>query len=289
MVGLYDVDGKIPNLALMKISTACKSLGEGVEWYIKEQHSKYSTIYASKIFTFSSGNITDDMIIGGSGISLTERLPDVIDNQFPDYSLYPFLDYSVGQLTRGCPRGCPFCIVSKKDGNVSKHIAELHNFHRPSHDKIMLLDSNILANEHNIAHLHALISCKKKICFSQGVDARLITDEIALLLSKIKIWKQITIAWDMEKDEQDILCGISVLLKYVKPYKIQCFVLIGFNTTEEYDLYRIRKLREYKIDPYIMSFKRESDSKEKTRYMNKLERWINSRRLRNVTWEQYNK
>lgn len=51
-VCLVDVDSKIPNLALMKISTWHKAQGDTVEFY-SPLFSKPDLIYASKIFDFT--------------------------------------------------------------------------------------------------------------------------------------------------------------------------------------------------------------------------------------------
>lgn len=53
-VGLVQVDGKLPNLALMQICAYHEAQGHQVEWYKGNlfQH-EYDKIYASKIFQFS--------------------------------------------------------------------------------------------------------------------------------------------------------------------------------------------------------------------------------------------
>ena len=51
-IGLIDVDSKMANLALMKISAWHKAAGDEVEWF-KGNQSGVDRIYASKIFNFS--------------------------------------------------------------------------------------------------------------------------------------------------------------------------------------------------------------------------------------------
>lgn len=137
-IGLVDVDGKnFPNLALMKISAWHKGRGDRVEWYDPMFSGHFDKVYLSKVFSFTPDfdyPIDADVVErGGTGycISLVngkevfdqtknKSLPYEIEHIYPDYSLYPELtkDTAFGFLTRGCPRGCDFCIVEKKEGRV---------------------------------------------------------------------------------------------------------------------------------------------------------------------------
>lgn len=146
-IGLVDVDGhNFPNLALMKLSAFHKLNGDNVEWTIAI--NQYNKVYMSKVFTFSADDLTayqtKELIQGGTGYDLTNKLPLEIENCFPDYSLYGITDTAYGYLTRGCPRGCGFCIVGEKEGRKSYKVADLNNFW-DGQKKIKLLDPNITA------------------------------------------------------------------------------------------------------------------------------------------------
>ena len=122
---LIDVDSKIPNLALMKISAWHKARGDNVRLIkIKLKKHKDGTlkegvkvdfsdkpdkVYISVIFK-KNKQVVDDIVsqypdiafdIGGSGYDLHKTLPDEIENLKPDYSLYPENDYSIGFSSRG--------------------------------------------------------------------------------------------------------------------------------------------------------------------------------------------
>lgn len=125
-IGLIDVDShNFPNLALMKISAWHKAQGDEVEWWWG--WGQYDIVYKSKVFddTYSHDLFdpvnTKEIIYGGTGYDLQNKLPDEIERMYPDYSLYPELtkDTSFGFLTRGCPNNCPFCIVCAKEGRKS--------------------------------------------------------------------------------------------------------------------------------------------------------------------------
>ena len=147
-IGLIDVDGgkTFPNLALMKISAYHKSQGDEVCWY-GAFDGWFDKVYMSKVFSFTPDYDyhinADEVVRGGTGyaISLVDgkevfdkskdvNLPAEIEHCYPDYSLYPELtkDTAFGFLTRGCPRGCDFCIVGHKEGRCSIKVADLHEF-----------------------------------------------------------------------------------------------------------------------------------------------------------------
>lgn len=118
-IGLVDVDGhNFPNLALMKLATYHKQRGDEVEWAFPLL--PYDRVYMAKVFTFTQDDITayqtDDIVRGGTGYDLQGKLLADVENCYPDYSIYGITDTAYGYLTRGCPRGCRFCIVAEKEG-----------------------------------------------------------------------------------------------------------------------------------------------------------------------------
>lgn len=160
-VGFIDVDGKnFPNIALMKISAACKKRGDMVEWY-QPFGERYDVVFMSKVFSFTPDYDlcvnADRVVRGGTGYCInfengrevfdkTENivLPYEIEHIYPDYSLYNITDTAYGFLTRGCPRDCEFCIVGKKEGKKSYKVADLAEFWN-GQKNIVLCDPNILA------------------------------------------------------------------------------------------------------------------------------------------------
>lgn len=204
-IGLYDVDGhNFPNLALMKLSAWHKRQGDSVEFVLPLKH--YDKIYVSKVFGDEYSKISDfvlqadEIVYGGTGFAITvengkevyhkdrdPNLPYEIEHICPDYSLYPDLTKwkAFGFLTRGCCNNCDFCIVSKKEGMCSKKIADLSEFWN-GQKEIVLLDANILACKDRIELLNQLADSKAKVDFTQGLDARFITEDVADALKRIK-------------------------------------------------------------------------------------------------------
>ena len=128
---LIDVDSKIPNLALMKLSAYHKAKDDNIVLFHGSQidlSEKPDRIYASIIYK-KNRHALDYLLtqypdlnidIGGSGYNLTKELPDHIENMAPDYSLYPENDSSLGFSSKGCFRACDFCIVRKKEGTFRR-------------------------------------------------------------------------------------------------------------------------------------------------------------------------
>lgn len=175
-IGLIDVDGhNFPNLALMKLSAWHKSRGDTVEWWWG--FGRYDRVYMSKVFdeTYTQDVPeplnTSEIIKGGTGYGLGNKLPDDIEHIYPDYSLYPQFttDTAYGFLSRGCPRGCHFCIVAKKEGRSSKKTANLHEWWS-GQKYIKLLDPNLLACRDSLGLLRQLQESGAWVDFTQGLD-----------------------------------------------------------------------------------------------------------------------
>lgn len=287
-IGLIDVDKtNFPNLALMKLSAYHKRRHDRVEWWNGLLH--YDRVYMAKVFTdtYSKGMPycinADEVLRGGSGYDLKNTLPDEIEHIYPDYDLYHITDKAYGFLTRGCPRHCPFCIVSEKEGTRSHQVAELSEFWR-GQDKIILLDPNITASPECEKLFDELISTKAQIEFNQGIDARLLTDKGAEQLNNMRL-KMLHFAWDnYEFKTYEKLKELRAKLKY-DSRALRVYVLTNFNTSFEQDLERVRKLRELDFDPYVMIYEKPTAPHELIR----LQRWVNNKFIWRAVenWEDY--
>lgn len=279
-VGLIDVDShNFPNLCLMKIAAFHKSQGDDVEWCNLFDH--YDKVYMSRVFddTYTEDFMTainaDEIIKGGTGYDLKNKLPDEIEHIYPDYGLYQDLtkDTAYGFLTRGCPNDCPFCIVSKKEGRKSVKVADLSEFWN-GQKNIKLLDPNLLACKDHLSLLQQLIDSKATVDFTQGLDARLINEKNIELLAKIKV-KMVHFAFDLMKNERAIIRGLKLYKDCTKinEGKTGVYILTNFNTTHEEDLYRIYAVRDLGYMPYVMVYNKPSAPK----VTKDLQRWCNNR------------
>lgn len=289
-IGLIDVDGhNFPNLPLMKLSAYHKAIGNSVEWYDPMFGGHYNKVYMSKVFTFTPDYpyfINADAIQkGGTGYFYPDGgkpLPDCVEHIYPDYSLYydkiPEVRHTAyGFLTRGCPRGCDFCIVGRKEGRYSQKVADLSEFWN-GQKNICLLDPNFFACPDWRELGDQLINSKAWIDFSQGCDIRMMTSEKAEYLKKMKI-KRIHFAWDRYEDK-DLIVPKFKEFKEITQWdkrKLCVYVLTNFDTTLDQDLERIYTLRELGYWPYVMIY--EKEKLPKGHVIRKLQRWVNARAI----------
>lgn len=305
-IGLIDVDGhNFPNLPLMKISAWHKKQGDHVEWYQPLFSGHMDKVYMSKVFSFTPDYEyyidADEIIKGGSGycISLVDGkeifdkskdkdLPEEIEHIYPDYSLYPELtkNTAYGFLTRGCPRGCGFCHVEKKEGRCSYKVADLSEFWN-GQKNIVLCDPNILACKDHMDLLQQLVDSKAKVEFNQGLDIRLVNDRNMELLKKIKL-QHIHFAFDDFKQKDIIEPKLREFAKKTGfnrgKGKVMVYILTNFDTTLEEDIYRIQLCRELNFSPYPMIY----DKEHADPVYKKLQRWCNNFIFWSVpTFEEY--
>lgn len=263
----------------MRVSTYHKAQGSIVERYSPLLHQDYDKIYTFSLFDYTPKHyVRKDMLKGGTGFDLTTKLPKVIEDADYDWSLYPNCDYSLIWFSNGCIRNCPFCVVRKKEGYIRPLSPKNLN---PNGKYIKVMDNNFFANPEWRTAAKQLRAWKQPLEF-QGIDGRLLDEGMCNALNIFKHYKQIKIAWDNPKE--DLLPQLEQIVKWINPYKLMCYVLIGFWSTPEEDLYRVEELRKLKIDPFIMPFDR-SDL-----YQRAFARWVNRKAIfKSVKWDKYNK
>ncbi len=280
-VGLVDVDGhNFPNLPLMKISAWHKLQGNDVEW-ANPLFGDYSIVYMAKVFTFTPDFDIylncNELIKGGTGYGIETELPSEIERIYPDYELYNIDDTAYGFLTRGCPRRCPFCIVTDKEGPQSCKVADLDQFWA-GQSQIKLLDPNLLACRDKAELLDQLIDSGAWVDFTQGLDIRLMDSSDIDKIVKIKV-KALHFAWDRPYDEKRIINNLAAFkaASRLDYRKLKVYVLTNYETDFEYDLYRVYTLRDMGYDPYVMIYdKHKLPVGHKLR---KLQRWVNAKQI----------
>lgn len=269
-----------PNIACMKISRYYKQKygDDGVHFLTcYDNVDYYQKVFVSKVFTntYVPDNIVKrkNVHCGGTGFyyDKAKHLPYDIEHIKPDYDLYNglcegkyFKDYSIGFLTRGCFRKCPFC-VNKKYNQVFK-ASDLSEFIDAERKKICLLDDNFLGYHGWREEIEKLIETGKPFQFKQGLDERLLTKEKCKVLSQCKYDGEYIFAFDNVDDYKIIEEKLNLLRSYIsKPIKF--YVLCGFDYTGKYDndfwkwdiyelFIRIDLLRKYNVLPYVMRYEK---------------------------------
>jgi len=279
---VFHRDNTFPNLALMKLSAWHKARGDTVEWY-KAYESDYDRVYSSKVFTLNKNDphLINSAVKGGTGYQMMNNLDEDIEHIMPDYSLYG-ADYSMGFLTRGCIRACPWCVVPKKEGKIRKH-ADIEEF--AQHKKVILLDNNVLAHEHGIAQLDRIAKLGLSVDFNQGLDARKIDDEIARRLGRIKWLSAVRLACDEASQMRSIETAVQNLRWHnVTPRRYFCYVLVKDVSDA---LERIRFLKGLDLDPFAQPYI-DPQGTPPTKEQKRFARWVNDKAVfKGCTWEDY--
>ena len=295
-IGLHDAEKEhfrhktFPNLALMKLSAYHKEKGDKVEWW--NPLYRYDRVYSSKVFDFTPADpyLPCDAIRGGTGyrdIPINGTLPEEIDRMFPDYSIYPECDYAIGYLTRGCPNHCRWCVVPFKEGDIRPY-RKWQEIVRPDTDKLVLMDNNILASNHGIQQLEGLIGSGYRIDLNQGMDARLVTPEIAEILSKLSWIRHIRFSCDTKSQIGPIKRTIELLQsKGVRPYRIFIYMLVTSDLVDAAG--RVEALKGYKgINLYAQAERNERlgviANKMQLEFA---QRYIYGGCYRTETWDEY--
>jgi len=284
-IGLIDVDGhNFPNLALMKLSAWHKNRGDSVEFV--NYFFYYDRVYKSKVFDFTPDDRTiinaGDIMEGGSGYDYNIELWEEAEHICPDYSLYSY-PHALGFLTRGCIRNCSFCIVPKKEGQIRSN-ANIEEF-LGGRKTAVLMDNNVLASDHGLEQIEKIIDLGIRVDFNQGLDARIISanPNIAELLSRVKWLKPIRLACDNKNQMQVVKNAVEKLREYgATPRQYFVYMLI---TDIDDALERFNFLRGLKVDPFAQPLI--TDTIKPTNEQKRLARYINSRQLRNVSWDEY--
>lgn len=272
-IGLHDSDKTgFPNFALMKLSQHYKQQGFSVDWW--NPLEQFDAVFSSKVFTFTPVEdlLPPNAFKCGTGYGDLDELPRHIDSTAPDYSLYPQCSHAIGFLTRGCIRNCPWCIVPKKEGDI-KAYRDWHEVKRPDSRDIVFMDNNVLACDHGIEQIQSMIGQDVRVDFNQGLDARLISPDVAEMLARLKWIRFIRMSCDTDAMLSTVLAAVEHFKRFgVKPYRLFVYLLVKDIKSAEH---RAKWLRHAGVDVFAQPYRDFENNVEPTREQRDFARWVN--------------
>ncbi len=306
-VRLTQLDGALPNLALMKLAHWHKERGDTVtvtrridrDLFIGED--VYDVVYGSAIFDFSAERVErfkrewPGAIVGGTGAGDPRIVESITGDEHRgvDYSGYPDFDQSIGFTQRGCRLKCKFCGVPAKEGK-NRSVSAIAGIYRgePFPKKLHLLDNDFFGQQNWRECINEIRDGGFRVCMSQGINVRLINDETAEALATIEYRntkfnrRQLYTAWDNIGDERVFFRGVDMLERAgISPKQLMAYMLIGFDILETWPRiwHRFNRMVERGIEPYPMVYNRKRTD------LLCFQRWVITGLYRIVPWGEYNR
>jgi len=301
-IRLTQIDGAMPNLALMKLAHWHKSRGDEVVLTRQIERDlfepSFDRVYGSAIFKFSQDRLMrfqhqwPEAIVGGTGTPFVHTVEGLIGSEYEhyDYSGHD-VDYSIGFTQRGCRLACKFCEVPKKEGKPrsTNTIADIWRG-APWPKKLHILDNDFFGNPDWRERIAEIRDGKFRVCMSQGINVRLIDDESAAALATIEYRdtkfqeRRLYTAWDNLKDEAIFFRGVDMLeAAGIPPKHLMAYMLCGYDKAETWPRIwrRFHMMTERGIAPYPMVF----DKARKD--LVAFQRWVVTGLYRIVPWDEY--
>lgn len=301
-IRITHLDGKLPNLALMRLAHWHRAQGHHVHFsrlvHRELFEPQYDIVYGSTIFKFSADRLKrfrtefPDAIIGGTGSDSKVTVEEVIgDSQCLDYSLYPDFNASIGFTQRGCRLSCKFCVVPNKEGKP-RSVASILDIYRgaPYPKHLHLLDNDFFGEPSWRDRIDEIRDGGFKVSFTQGINVRAMTPDVAAAIASVQYRddgftkRRLYTAWDNLKDEAVFFNGVRMLEEAgVPPKHLMAFMLVGFDKNETWERihHRFERMTAIGILPYPMVY-------DQARHdLKRFQRWAVTGLYRAIPFSEY--
>jgi hypothetical protein len=266
---------RYPPLGLLKIASYWREKGSSIELVrgcVPPSHEP-TQIYITSLFTwawkpvwkavkyykknFPKANVQ----LGGLYASIMKEHAELsgadyvhkgvlreVEDSNPAYDLVPEWDATILQTSRGCNRKCPYCAVWRIEGRIKSTKEEISSLVYPSHKRIILWDNNLLqsSNWRSIFDELVLLSQDRglKVDFNQGLDARLMSDEAAEKIARMKT-SCVRFSYDNKSVGQKITSAIDKLTNLgLRRRHVGVYVLFNYRDDPADFFERVRTVLE---------------------------------------------
>jgi hypothetical protein len=185
------------------------------------------------------------------------------EDLMPDYELVP--DWhrdraaSIVFSTRGCIRKCDFCAVPKLEGKPfqMRATARISHLVHPDHKRVIFWDNNILGESHWPDVFGELRDLDIEADFNQGLDARLVSEEVASELNRLRL-PTIRMSYDFTGMRNSMRKAIINLrgagVTRHRMSHVCCYVLYNHRDTPDDLFERVRDLLAWGVAAYPMRY-----------------------------------
>ena len=271
-----------PPLGLLKLSAYHKKKGDAVRFVqgFSDDNFIPHTIYITSLFTYAFEPVHDvirfyeqkftnsRIVVGGiyatlcpghlietfgNRIEIHQGLMEKLENILPDYSLIPHWNASILFSSRGCIRRCRFCSVPQIEPHFEAK-STIKNLIYPGHKKVILWDNNILASPYWRRIFDELEELNLEVDFNQGLDARLIDEDVALRLIKLRV-PILRLAYDSNSVKKPLERTINLLKSVgIRGRRILVYCLYNHLDNPDDFLRRTKDLIDWGVVTYPMRY-----------------------------------
>ncbi len=208
-------------------------------------------------------SLTPDHAKGSGAHEVVTGLVNEAEDLMPDYDLVPDWHNTAAASIlfshRGCIRNCSFCSVPKLEGKpfqIRPDTRIKHLIH-PAHRRVILWDNNILGESQWREVVGELKELDMPVDFNQGLDARLVTEEVAMALKDLDI-PTIRLAYDFPTMRQSVHRAVTLLkaagLNNRRYRHICSYVLYNYKDKPDDLFMRVRDLLAWGVAAYPMRY-----------------------------------